>query len=95
MGAVSVLAPPTRCPRGALTMRGVAACLWSCPRFGDRTGPVSEQEPPSARHVLGHALHHLTLSSTLGSGHDCSQVTDQKTEAPACLAMLGLEVPRS
>lgn len=78
-----------RCPHN----EGVAVCLWLYPIFGDRTGPVSEQALPSASHMLGGTLHPLTSSSILGSRHHCGQVTDQKTEAPTCLAMLGLELP--
>lgn len=48
---------------------------------------------PSCQHVMGPRQHHVTLSSTWGGRHEHCPVTDGETEAPTCLAMLGLELP--
>lgn len=48
---------------------------------------------PSWQHVMGPSRHHVTLSSIWGSRRDHCPGTDGETEAPTCLAMLGLELP--
>lgn len=66
----SVPGPPVRCARD-----GPDRELCGC---------VPGSATTTRRRALGPTLHHLVLSSTLGSGRDCHWVTQEETEALMC-----------